>query len=362
VLVTFWGVALGDRGRRWSPARRAAAAAIGCAMVLSRGEPGRPGSARGAATRRARPEANSSRPDRAIAVVTANWFPMRYLQDVEGMRPDVTILLASDLTLPAHFTPVTTERFPRIAVPGGDPRSARWEEFFRRLIAANLGRAPIYWEPLSLLSRSVAPYLRPWRYLWRFDPVPAERLPRASVDAYFAELRGWLEDEFAQPGVIEDPDALRYHTYLLSVSAEALRLEGRPQDAVPLLELATRINPGDPLAANDLGRLYSEIGRQADARRMFERAAALTPGSRRCGQSPSRDVPGRQERAGPSRGPSTRTPARRSWCQLSVLERKANRPDRARAALSRALERTDDERYVKVWRAELASLTDGRER
>ena len=46
--------------------------------------------------------------------------------------------------------------------------------------------------------------------------------------------------------------------------------------------------------------------------------------------------------------------------QLSVLERKANRPDRARAALARALERTEDDRYVKAWRAELASLAPGR--
>jgi tetratricopeptide (TPR) repeat protein len=370
VLVAFWaGIALARAGTWPGRAGRAAAAAAWVAVLGAVALQASSGSARAHARANAAPRSAAEAnllplPPGAIAVVTANWFPMRFLQDVEGMRPDVTILLASDLSKPDHFTPVTRERFPRITVPEGPVAGARWDLRFRDLIAANVGRAPIYWEPLSVLSRNVRPYLRPWRYLWRFEADANAPLTRAESEAYFADLRALLAREFATPGVLEDPDAVRYHTYLLNVCAEALKLRGRPQDALVLLELALRVSPDNPLAANDLGRLYSEMGRPDDARRMFERAAALTPGDATAilnvailEMSLGRlDEARRVIASAIALNPS----AAEAYYQLSVLERRSNRPEAARAALDLALRRTDDARFVRAWRAERATLASRR--
>lgn len=299
-------------------------------------------------------------PPNSVALVTAQWFPMRYLQDVEGMRPDVSILLVSDLTAPQVFTPVTPERFPGVAVPARDRRGERWDRFFQGLLRENLGRVPVYWEPISELSRNVHPYLRPWRYLWKFDPTGARAISRADVDAYFADLRNYLEAELRSPAVLDDPDAIRFHAYLLSVSAELLKLQGRPQDALILSELAARLTPNSATVANELGRLYSGFGRWKDAERMFIRAAALTPADATALLNVAilQMSMGRlaEARRTIERAIATNPGAPEAYYQLSVLERKAGKRDAARGALKQALARTDDTRYVRAWLSELQML------
>jgi tetratricopeptide (TPR) repeat protein len=295
----------------------------------------------------------------SLVFLTTNWFPMRYLQDVEGMRRDVTLLLVSDLAVPEYFTPVTAKRFPKLKLPGKEAGPDRNEAFFQGLLRENLDRLPVYWEPLTELNRQVHPYLHPWRYLWRFEAGEPTELTRAEMDAYFADLRGFLQRELEWPGVLDDPGAVRLHTYLLTVSSEILRFRKRPQDALVLVELAGRLNVTDPTVANELGRLYSGFRRWKDAERMFRIAAANLPGE---------VVPivnlaelqislGRFDEAEKTiaRAMDINDRAAEPYHELSVLERERGRTAASRRALKRAIALATDEREARAWRAELDS-------
>ncbi len=301
--------------------------------------------------------------DRALVFATANWFPMRYLQDVEGMRPDVTVVLASDITLPRYFTPVTQARFPAIDVPEGGAGEVRWDEFFQVLLARNLGRVPVYWEPLSALNPNVYTYLRPWLYLWRFNPDGPVKLTRGEVEAYFGRLRSFLETELARPGVLSDVDAARYHGYLLTVSSEVLRLQERPQDALTIAELADRVTSDDSTVTNELGRLYSGLLRRDDAERMFRRAALTNPGD----PVPHLNLAILQMSVGQfveaaeslARARAIDPEAPEPYYQLYELEKKKQHPDAARDALQAAIDRARDEGDRARWREALAALGAG---
>jgi hypothetical protein len=112
-LVTFWGgMALACLLEARRVALRAAAGALCLTFLVFVGVQAHDGShrARARATDAARFAVAANLlplPEDTLVFVTANWFALRYLQDVEGMRPDVTIVLPSDLTRPMHFTPIT---------------------------------------------------------------------------------------------------------------------------------------------------------------------------------------------------------------------------------------------------------------
>lgn len=67
------------------------------------------------------------------------------------------------------------------------------------------------------------------------------------------------------------------HAQALAYLADTHIKLNRPQNAGPLLEKAIRLDPKLELAHLDLGILYSDEGRQADALREFKTAASLNP-------------------------------------------------------------------------------------
>jgi tetratricopeptide (TPR) repeat protein len=229
-------------------------------------------------------------PKDALIFATTNWFPFRYLQDVEGMRPDVTILLQGDLARPEFFTPVTVKRFPRVLIPSREEIRGKSYPFFQSLLRKNLGRAPIYWEPMDVLTPNVAVYLRPWRYLWRFDPTGKHASTSPEVETYLSDMRVFLSDQLDSPVSLPPRGAPRfdarlladrqrriYHAYLLAQSAEVFKFQDRTTDAVTLTELALQLTPDNPKLSNDLGQLYSRLNQWDQAERMFGQAIRLAP-------------------------------------------------------------------------------------
>ncbi|MDP3939251.1 MAG: DUF2723 domain-containing protein [Deltaproteobacteria bacterium] len=302
-------------------------------------------------------------PPNALVLVTSQWFPFRYLQDVEGMRPDVTILLVSDLLEPEHFTPVTSKRFPRIVVPERTEETERWDAYFQVLLRENLGKSPVFWEPMSELDQHVYQYLRPWRYLWRFEPNPVGDLERAEVDSYFEDLRGFLGKEFSVRGVMEDPEGARHHAYLLAASGGILKLRKRPQDALVLVELASRLKTDDAVLANELAGIYSGFGRWTEAERLYRRASELDPAepSLLLNLAKLQMHLGRLTEAEATIRSALRNHAGapEPHYQLYELEKKKQRPGAARDALQAAIDRARNEGDRARWRGALAALGAG---
>lgn len=63
--------------------------------------------------------------------------------------------------------------------------------------------------------------------------------------------------------------------------AQAFDRQGRPQDALPLLEHYVRLVPGDPDARLDLGAMYHALGRRADAVEQWQFGTDVTRGQSR---------------------------------------------------------------------------------
>ncbi|MDP3939988.1 MAG: tetratricopeptide repeat protein, partial [Deltaproteobacteria bacterium] len=215
------------------------------------------------------------------------------------------------------------------------------------------------WEPMSELDQHVYQYLRPWRYLWRFEPSPVGDLERAEVDAYFEDLRDFLGKEFAVPGVMEDPEGARHHAYLLAASGGILKLRKRPQDALVLVELASRLKTDDAVLTNELARIYSGFGRWTEAERLFRRASELDPAepSHLLNVAKLESHLGRLTEAEATIRSALRNHAGapEPYYQLYELEKKRGRNTAAREALEQAITRTRDEGDRARWRAALGA-------
>lgn len=79
------------------------------------------------------------------------------------------------------------------------------------------------------------------------------------------------------------PSVVRDEADELLLAADAARLAGHPEEALPFLERVVRDHPADPraaLAAFTLGRmLLHQLGRPQEAAAQFARSRALAPGS-----------------------------------------------------------------------------------
>ena len=311
----------------------------------------------------------------SVVICTTSWFAMRYLQDVEGMRPDVAIIVHGDFIRPEFFDPISKARFPRLAIPNVRDRILYWDVFFQKFLSENLSRAPIYWEPLHSLKRQVSIYLRPWRYSWRFSSSGPKQPSDREVAAYLVDLQAYLTREFRTPFRISDgvpscparsklgePDSLSYHARLIAISAETFEVQGRTRDAIALFELARCFTPRDPKIANDLGQLYGGLGHSQKAEQMFRLSIYLAPQylTPRVNLAVLQISMKRYDEARKSLmgtlaiGP--RVPE--AFYQLSILERKLGRNVEAERALEKAVTLAERPKDIHDWRAELAKLRD----
>ena len=312
-------------------------------------------------------------PEDSFIFATTNWFAFRYLQDVEGMRPDLTVFLHGDLAKPRIFTPVTAQRFPKLRVPTNVAVDGKDYAFFKAVLRENLDRHPIYWEPMDTLTPHVFEYLRPWRYLWRFD----ERGKRPTTDEeakrYFTDLKAFLERELdvpvplgqeaptrVEPPLIADRPRCIYHAYLLKDSAEVLKLQGRLRDALTLYLAAMRLTPDNPELPNAAGEIYSKLDRWLDADHMFRWAISFA----RYDPTPLVNLSALQmafgrlaeARRNLERALVLAPRAPEIYYQFFILEQKEGHLDRARLALDRAIALTNKPQQAQAWRSERAHL------
>ena len=379
VVLAFWaGLALSCVFEPGARRRRVVAVVCGAAVLFALSVQARKGALKAAVE--AQDEARSAvqwnllpLDSDAMVFATTNWFGLRFLQDVEGMRPDVTILLYSDFARPDYFNPISNARFPKIAIPKFRDRSSHWGRFLELVIQDNLPRLPIYWEPIDLLDPQAYPYLHPWRYLWRFSMKKPGRLTNEEVQAYMVDLRSFLERELDAPipaslnpaarpraFILGAPDTVIYHASLIAESGEIFRLNGRLQDAAALLELGRLLTPNNPALVSKLGLVYRSLGRSRDAEGMFRLAMVLAPQELmpRVNLAVVEISMNRYDEArrtlmdaiaiGP-RVPET-------YYQLSVLERKLGRRAEAGRAIKKAIFLSTKPEDRRAWRTELAEL------
>src|SRR5262249_38098102 len=101
-------------------------------------------------------------PSDAIFFSQYAWFPLLYLQQVEQTRPDVTLLLHSEIFFTSEFAFLSQKRFPYITlVTSAEPVRMSTFEYFQQLCKLNQQDHPLFWDADSQFQALFDAYLLP---------------------------------------------------------------------------------------------------------------------------------------------------------------------------------------------------------
>jgi len=202
----------------------------------------------------------------AIAIVTLFWFPFRYFQDVEGFRPDVSIVMASDVIGPQFFNPLTQDRLPRVSLPNVDPLLTPWFDYMPQFINLNIGKHRIFYEPHLTLVRPIYKNLRPDQFLFEIVPGESKKgLDSQVLDRYLSGLRTMIGREMQEGAFEYDLNSREYFMTYLLFSSDFLILHGHEEAARTLLKVANELRPNQGtvefyLAQTDLAMNEEAMG------------------------------------------------------------------------------------------------------
>ena len=178
-------------------------------------------------------------PADAIIFCEYAWFPLLYLQQIERQRPDVTLILQSEIFVPHYYALFSKNRFPNIhKVTSSQATVISTVDYFWLLSRLNEKDHPLFWDPDAQFQREFSENLIPQGLLFAFHPS-------RKIDV--------------------TPDVLHTHRKLLARSMNRI-LQGTLEDSTTYF-LAHKLN---------LGALYfRRIGLPTEAARMYKTALSM---------------------------------------------------------------------------------------
>jgi len=238
-----------------------------------------------------------------------SWFPLLYLQQVEQRRPDLTLLLQSEVFFPSHFTFLSKKRFPNITlVTSAEPVRISPLEYFQQLYQLNQQDHPLFWDADRMFQTMFDESLLPEGLLFAFTPgQKVEMTPQVlrahhdllahsthrilhetlDIEGYdflsgkmnliglYFERRGLADEAIAmyKAGLSIQPDRFDLHNNYGGV----LLTQGRFPAALEQFNAAYSEEPANPIVNKNLGLLWLKWGDDAQAAHFFERASSFGP-------------------------------------------------------------------------------------
>jgi tetratricopeptide (TPR) repeat protein len=248
-------------------------------------------------------------PSDAIFFSDYSWFPLLYLQQVERRRPDLTLLLQSEVFFPSKFAFLSEKRFPNIIlVTSAEPVRISPLEYFQRLCNLNQQDHPLFWDADSQFQRVFDEYFLPEGLVFAFTPEQkvtvtpqilqahqdllahsTQRILQGTLDTegndflsgkinqigLHFERRGLLTAaaEMYKAGLSIQPDRFDLHNNYGGV----LLTQGRFPEALEQFNAAYGKDPSDPIVNKNLGLLLLKWGDNTQAAHFFERALFFGP-------------------------------------------------------------------------------------
>tara|TARA_B100000315_G_scaffold41491_1_gene36396 strand:- start:14232 stop:16451 length:2220 start_codon:yes stop_codon:yes gene_type:complete len=197
----------------------------------------------------------------------------RYLKDVEFLRPDVIIVLLSDIIRPDLFDQVNQEKFPMINFPSIESKSENQHEFIQLLIQENINNRPIYWDFKTDLTKYNYQYLVPGsKFLMRMSGQKIDKIPEELLGKYFLKLRNSMMRELSDKHFFLDQSlgARSYYYTFITNFVDYLMKRKMYRSALSFLELAASISePGDENILTLKGLCYMHSGDLKRAENIF---------------------------------------------------------------------------------------------
>ncbi len=210
---------------------------------------------------------------KALIFTYGYYFHFRYLKDIEFIRPDVTVILLSDLLRPDLFDPVTQERFPMINFPQIESKRENQHQFIQSLISENIRNIPVYWDFKEDLTKYNYPYLLPGiKFLMRFKGQIVEKIPDELLENYFVKLKSSMLKELDDEHFfLDQSEGIRsyYYSFLIDFTNYLMKKK-MYNNALPFLELAASItDPRNEEVLNLKGLCYLHLGNLGKAENIF---------------------------------------------------------------------------------------------
>jgi len=201
----------------------------------------------------------------AVMISYHAWFGLSYLQQVEGKRPDVTILSLSSFIVPDLFTEFEASRFQDIVIP-----SVSDENFGSAFLTKNVHIRPIYWEPVVDYNKFVNPYLVPEGLLYRINPVEYE-LSDESIQRYLSKLSNHIPfDEISN-----DLEEISFYAQILSGHGAYFLEKEIYEIALGHFKMAVEMVPNSTHFLNLLGITYAYMRDSQNAEQAFLRSISV---------------------------------------------------------------------------------------
>jgi tetratricopeptide (TPR) repeat protein len=246
-------------------------------------------------------------PSDAIFFSDYSWFPLLYLQQVERRRPDLTLLLQSEIFFPSQFAFLSKKRLPNITmVTSAEPVRMSSLEYFQQLCKLNQQDHPLFWDPEYQFQIMFDEYLLPKGLVFAFTPeqkvVMTPQILQAHQDLLAHSLQrilyGDMEDydflsskidliglyfqrrglydtasAMYKAGLMLQPDSFDLHNNYGGV----LLSQGQFPTALEQFEAAYGEEPDSPVVNKNLGLLFLKWGNETQAAHFFERALFFKP-------------------------------------------------------------------------------------
>ncbi len=201
----------------------------------------------------------------AVMISYHAWFGLSYLQQVEGKRPDVTILSLSSFIVPDLFTEFEASRFPDIVIP-----SVSDGNFGSAFLTKNVHIRPIYWEPVVDYNKFVNPYLVPEGLLYRINRVEYE-LNNESIQRYLSNL----SDDFPFNEISNDLEEISFYAQILSGHGAYFLEKEIYEIALGHFKMAVEMVPNSTHFLNLLGITYAYMKDYQNAEQIFLRSISM---------------------------------------------------------------------------------------
>ncbi len=221
-------------------------------------------------------------PYRATVLAGPSWFHLLGLQNLEGLRPDVTVIGLGDVISPQYFRPLRPRhipllKYPQTALPlNGAPSVAVKTRFLRELLSGNTDRSRFYLDMDEDYLHVFIHYLAPSGAFW-WAPL-SSRVVHNDCRTLQSAFSDSLSAMLAEKKTISDPEFGQFlqHGYFSWFKLATNRQPQCVHTAEGMLKWwlhwmrGTALKPG--VLENDMGVVFARIGHARGARVMFQLA------------------------------------------------------------------------------------------
>ena len=225
----------------------------------------------------------------SVLVTEFQWFPIRYFQDIERLRQDISVLSLSEITQPRAFHYITPQRFPYLIIPTVQQAHQNTLRFVNQLVIQNHQAGhPIFRELTERLNQYMNFPIRPHQD-FIFQVSLEQRQPEQTA-IYFNRMKEKLLNVMKLQQNGYDPDLHLYLDHYIGTLARYLYDRRNSDKAVFLLRAYLQMyGPGESgsisdknpsILYNSLGLYELHTGQTLNGLKSLELAIKLDPKNR----------------------------------------------------------------------------------